>query len=252
MFKLVNCKTILVIGAGHGIGFGIVNQLINTLNDVKIFATYNNAQKATPLLKLSEENFNLNSFQINPLEEGEHLKLKETIGRFTTEIDLIINCVGFLHDDKSLPEKSLKDIDSDKILEDFKINTIPTLLVAKCYESMLSNDRDSVLTTLSAKVGSIEDNRMGGWYGYRMSKAALNMACKNIAIELKRKKKNCSVIALHPGTTDTDLSRPFTSRSNYKLHTIEETAENILYVLDGLESSSSGSFLSWNGEELPW
>jgi NAD(P)-dependent dehydrogenase (short-subunit alcohol dehydrogenase family) len=110
----------------------------------------------------------------------------------------------------------------------------------------------SVFATISAKVGSISDNRLGGWYAYRASKAALNMFIKNIAIEFARNKKKIILLSLHPGTTKTELSEPFTKNTKYQLHTPIETAKNLLSVIENKTLDDSGKFFSWDGEELPW
>ena len=109
-----------------------------------------------------------------------------------------------------------------------------------------------MLVTISAKVGSISDNKLGGWYGYRASKSALNMFIKNISIEYKNRKAPCIALAIHPGTTDTELSKPFIARSKLTIHTPEQTAENILNVIDSKRLEDSGKFLSWDGTEIAW
>ena len=123
---------------------------------------------------------------------------------------MIINCAGLLHDGDSLqPEKRLADVTAASLERSFAVNAIGPLLIAKHFQGMLHPQRLAVFATLSARVGSIGDNRTGGWYSYRASKAAQNMITKNLSIELHRRARGVICVALHPGTVDTGLSRPF-------------------------------------------
>ncbi|MDX1321189.1 MAG: SDR family NAD(P)-dependent oxidoreductase, partial [Oceanospirillum sp.] len=131
--------------------------------------------------------------------------------------------------------------------------TLPTLLLAQHFSSALKKSTRGIFAAVSAKVGSIEDNRLGGWYSYRASKAALNMALKTLSIEWQRSHKQLCVAALHPGTTDTGLSEPFQKNvPEGKLFTPEQTGHYLLNVLEQLTPEQTGSFFSWNGETLPW
>jgi Dehydrogenases with different specificities (related to short-chain alcohol dehydrogenases) len=123
--------------------------------------------------------------------------------------DKIIVSIGILHNESFMPEKRIEEVSSDQFLETIRINTlIPTLIARSFYKKLKKNDK-STLAFLSARVGSITDNRSGGWYSYRASKAALNMVIKNLSIELRRYNKELVVIGLHPGTVDSLLSQPF-------------------------------------------
>ena len=135
------------------------------------------------------------------------------------------------------------------------INVVSTVLLAQVYKNFIKDANNPVFAALSAKVGSIEDNRMGGWYSYRISKAALNMTLKNIAIEYSRLNKKSCVCALHPGTTDTKLSEPFmrTAQKKYKIHSPSETAQHMINVIEkGQQARETGVFYSWDGQKLPW
>ena len=128
-----------------------------------------------------------------------------------------------------------------------------SLLLAKYAGPKLKRSERGIFAALSAKVGSIEDNRLGGWYSYRASKAAANMVLKNLSIEWQRTAPNIRVLALHPGTTDTNLSRPFQSRVKpEKLFSPEKVAELLLKQLDQSHANPSGRFIAYDGEELPW
>ena len=140
----------------------------------------------------------------------------------------------------------------ENLLKSFKINASITPLIAKNLGALLKKDELSAFITISAKVGSIEDNKMGGWYAYRASKAALNMFIRTIAHEFVRRYKNVIVTSIHPGTTITDLSEPYIKKTNLKLHTPNETACNILSVLESQTIEDTGKFFSWDGSIIPW
>jgi NAD(P)-dependent dehydrogenase (short-subunit alcohol dehydrogenase family) len=162
---------------------------------------------------------------------------------------LIINTIGVLHGEHFGPEKRLEDLNPGSLSTLLNINTIGPALTIKSFSKLL-DPRRSVIATLSAKVGSIEDNRLGGWYSYRASKAALNMIIKTAAIELARTKPNTAIIAMHPGTVQSRLSKPFGGET--KGRPAQEAARDMLNILLNLEASDSGSFLSYSGEKLPW
>ena len=165
----------------------------------------------------------------------------------------IICCIGVLHNDSLSPEKSLKQLNEKTLSEYFYINTILPALSIKAFSPLLCKDSDTQFAVLSAMVGSIEDNKLGGWYGYRSSKAALNMLIKTASIEFTRTHKKCSIAAIHPGTTRGNLSRPFTAKIDpNKYYTPEQSAMRILRVIDNLTPKTSGSFLNWDGTEIPW
>jgi len=162
---------------------------------------------------------------------------------------LIINTIGVLHTSNWMPEKRLEDLNADQLAELIKINAVGPALTIKCFSKLL-DPQNSVMVTLSAKVGSIEDNRLGGWYSYRASKAALNMLIKTAAIELTRTKPNTALIALHPGTVNSNLSKPF--RGEQIGRPPLDAASDMLKVIESLNKEDSGSFISYSGERLPW
>ncbi len=162
---------------------------------------------------------------------------------------LIINTIGVLHTDHWMPEKRLDDLNSDQLMELMKINAIGPALTIRHFSKLL-DPSNSVMVTLSAKVGSIEDNRLGGWYSYRASKAALNMLIKTASIELARSKPNTALIALHPGTVNSRLSKPF--RGEQIGRPPLDAASDMLQVIESLTKEDSGSFISYSGERLPW
>jgi len=167
------------------------------------------------------------------------------------KLDGIINATGFLHDEQHKPEKAIARFEPEGLMRSIELNTLPTALLAKHARKLLKASPASTFATISAKVGSIEDNRLGGWYSYRASKAALNMMLKTLAIEWRIALPNCSVAALHPGTVASPLSEPFTGK-NHNVVTPEESASNLKQVLDQLSPDKTGRFWSWDGTELPW
>ena len=162
---------------------------------------------------------------------------------------LIINTVGVLHSHEWMPEKKLDDLNADQLIELMKINSIGPALTIRHFSQLL-DPQQSIMVTLSAKVGSIEDNRLGGWYSYRASKAALNMIIKTASIELARTKPNTVMIAMHPGTVNSRLSKPFRGEQIGRPASI--AAAEMFQVIENLELNDSGSFLTYSGEKLPW
>jgi NAD(P)-dependent dehydrogenase (short-subunit alcohol dehydrogenase family) len=167
-------------------------------------------------------------------------------------LDGVINAVGFLHGDGLQPEKSINRASSAAFFKNMETNTLPTMLLAKHSRRLLKDSPTGFFTSISAKVGSIEDNRLGGWYSYRASKAALNMVLKTLSIEWGFALPKCTVAALHPGTVISQLSEPFTRQGNGTLFTPEESASHLKKVLDNLTPQQSGRFWSWDGTEIPW
>lgn len=166
--------------------------------------------------------------------------------------DLVIVATGVLTlQDGTGPERSYKAIDGDAMAEAFRLNTIGPALVAKHVLPIMPRDRRSVFAALSARVGSITDNRLGGWHSYRASKAALNMLTRNFAIEMGRTHKQTIVVGLHPGTVDTALSEPFQSGlPDGQLTYADDAARNLLAVIESLSADQSGNVYDWKGDTI--
>ena len=163
----------------------------------------------------------------------------------------MIVATGILYDNNIMPEKSLRDLSTEKFMHLFEVNTILPALIAKHFLPKLNRQTRSVFTALSARVGSISDNRLGGWYAYRASKSGLNMIIKNAAIEIGRQNKKAIIVGLHPGTVDSNLSKPFQSNvPDGKLFTSDYSVKMLLGVLDHLTPKSSGKCFSWDGKEV--
>lgn len=186
-----------------------------------------------------------------PIDFADELSVQAAALAVASEgpFDLIINAAGVLHTADFMPEKKLADLHYQQMQETFLVNTFGPALVLRHFAKLLAKQR-GVMAMISAKVGSIGDNRAGGWYSYRASKAALNMLIKTAAIEIKRSQPNSVLVALHPGTVQSRLSQPF--RGGELGRTPEVAAQEMLTALDQLQASDSGSFVSYKGERLPW
>ena len=165
--------------------------------------------------------------------------------------DLVINCIGILHDEKHMPEKKLSDLELNWLKKSIDINVISHIHLAQALEPLMTKNKHITWVSLSAMLGSIQDNGLGAWYSYRMTKAALNMFLKTLSIEWARKHKLNKVFAMHPGTTDSQMTKPFKIRKD-RLYKANVSAQRVKSVLDEADQYKSGSFINWNGEEIPW
>ena len=221
----------LVIGASGGIGAALVDAL----------RTDSRCASVTELARST----------VPPLDLADPVSIEQA----ATEVGgqgpfhLIINAAGVLHSSAFMPEKRLADLDAQQLLETFQVNTFGPALLLRHFCPLLDRQR-GVLAMLSAKVGSIGDNRLGGWYSYRASKAALNMLIKTAAIEVRRSQPNAVLLALHPGTVNSALSHPFRGADIGR--PAADAARDLLRVIDSLEPDASGGFYAYSGERLPW
>jgi NAD(P)-dependent dehydrogenase (short-subunit alcohol dehydrogenase family) len=165
----------------------------------------------------------------------------------------VIVAAGLLHRNGQGPERDWRQIEADWMLESFRVNTVLPALVAKHFLPRLRRDAPALFAVLTARVGSIGDNRLGGWHSYRASKAAANQLVRTLSVELKRKNPQAAIVALHPGTVDTGMSKPFQrSVTPEQLFTPAQAATQLWAVMDGLTPEDSGSFRAWDGAEIPW
>ncbi len=244
----------LIVGASQGIGLGFVKKLLQLPNINKIYATYRQKESAAELISLSDVYpERLNCLAMDITDEAQIAEGVQFLGGEINKLHLVVNCVGVLHQGTLQPEKSLKHINSENLLHYFQVNSIGAVLLAKHLLPLFRHSDRSIFASISAKVGSIGDNRLGGWYGYRASKAALNMLMRNVAIEYGRTSPKTIVVTLHPGTTDTRLSQPFQKNvPPEKLFSVERTVDQLLAVMEKLQIEDSGQFFSWDGSRLPW
>ncbi|MBC7516261.1 MAG: SDR family NAD(P)-dependent oxidoreductase [Alkalinema sp. FL-bin-369] len=248
----------LVLGASQGIGFGFVQYLLNQESIAQVYATYRSIDSAGPLLAVADQyGDRLTCIKLEITDEDQIIQCLQQVaaGLRTSDRQLgwVINCIGMLHQGDLQPEKSLRQINTEQLITYFQVNSIGSILLAKHLASLIKSTDRVIFATISAKVGSITDNQLGGWYGYRASKAALNMFMRSIAIEYRRTCKGAIVVVLHPGTTETGLSEPFRRGvPPDKLFSIDRTVGQLMQVMNGLSPEDSGEFFSWDGTPLPW
>ncbi|XP_013383167.1 uncharacterized protein LOC106153682 [Lingula anatina] len=258
-------STSLVQGASRGLGLQFCKSLLDKGSIV--IATCRNPENASNLQNLRQQNSEKLFIHRLDVTNEEHVAqvASEVQAKFG-KLDLLINSAGLLHP-SGRGETSLKDVTPKGILDTFSTNTVGPLVMAKHFMPLLQkgsgnigtqhpdpkNQHKAVLVNMSAKVGSITDNGLGGWYSYRMSKAALNMANKNLSIELGRGKNKVICVVLHPGTVDTDLSRPYHKNvPEGKLFTVEYSVGCLLKIIDSLSYLDTGKYYSWDHKELPF
>lgn len=251
-------KTYLIIGGTGGIGQAMVQQLVTATaneqddnNRIQVFATYH---RSVPDFEAD----NLYWLQMDVSDESSIKQAADDIKQQSTHLDWVINCVGLLHTESTQPEKALRQVETGFFLQNMQINALAGLLIAKHIRPLLakaerSADKPAIFATISARVGSISDNQLGGWYSYRMSKAALNMGMKNLSIEWARSLKDVCIVVMQPGTVNTQLSAPFQGNvADGQLFSPAYSAECLLEVLSGMSADESGSFVDWAGESIPW
>lgn len=233
---------IIVVGGSGAIGQAMVSQLLTCFPLTRVHATYH--LSATP-----QDRERLQWYQLDVRDPEQIMSFSKGFNH----VDWIINCAGYLHGEHGGPEKSIKSIDADFLIENIKINTLPTLHLAKYFSAALKKSKKPKLATVSARVGSIADNRLGGWYSYRISKAALNMALKTLSIEWKHSHPQGCVAALHPGTNDSPLSKPFQNNvAPENLFDPAYTASCFVRLLTRLDTANSGEFWAWDETTIPW
>lgn len=234
---------VAVIGASGGIGSAFIKLLSDEGNISQLHAFSRR--------KMSLGHEKITSHIIDITDEGNIQNTVQNLGDI--KFDIIILASGMLHDETTMPEKSLRDINIDNFNKIFLVNTFAPALVLKYFLPLLPKDKKSIFATLSARVGSISDNGLSGWYAYRASKAALNMILKNAAIETARRYKQACIIGLHPGTVDTGLSKPFQGNvAEGKLFTADQSAAYMLNVINNVTAEDSGHTFAWDGQKIPF
>lgn len=234
----------VVFGAGGGIGRAVVEQLARSRRYASIHAGSRRS--------CISFGAHIRPFTFDLTDETSIAAAAASIGQAP---DLVMVTTGMLHDPMRniSPEKTLRNLDAASMDRAFAINTIGPALIAKHMLPRLPRDRRTVFAVISARVGSIGDNRSGGWLAYRASKAALNMLVVNFAIELRRTHPTAIIAALHPGTVDTALSAPFQGFvPPGKLFSPDTAAAHLLQVVETLTPANSGGFFAWDGQRIEW
>ena len=246
MFSLLpDHYTALVVGASGGIGAAIIEQLLSSPQVGHIITVSRQASRI--------DNPRLTHLILDVSQEHGRQALKTELA--SQPIHFFFNAIGILHDDvqQLFPEKRLDQLSHEKLAQTMHINAFVPILMIAALKDSFKGTHPAVIASLSARVGSIEDNQLGGWYSYRASKAAHNMLLKTASIELKRLNKQCTVLCLHPGTTDTALSLPFQARvSEEKLFTPTFVAEQLLAVIAQRSPDDNGTFWAWDGKPIDW
>ena len=241
-----------VQGASRGLGLEFVRQLLEAGDGSLVFASCRDPSRAPALAALrADHGSRLEVVELDVSTESTIARAAEVILRHTPDLHLIVNVAGVLHATDFGPEKKLGQVRPEVLRRVFEVNAFGPLLVAKHFQGFLRHGSRSVFASLSARVGSISDNRLGGWYAYRGSKAAQNMFTKSMSIELGRIAPNAIVVGLHPGTVDTDLSKPFQRGvPPEQLQRPQAAVSALLRVLDELAPEDTGRVFDSRGAEI--
>lgn len=249
-------KTALIFGSSGGIGHQFVEYCLAHYEHV--FACTRQPQSFQTIE--GDNQSKLHMMKLDPSSETELQLFSEYLTGRGFDIQLIINACGLLHDESRniAPEKKIEDFNQKNFENVISANTLITPLIAKYLLPHLeagakAQQSTGIFASLSARVGSIGDNYLGGWYSYRASKAALNQLIKTLSIESSRRFKHCTIIAIHPGTTDTELSKPFQANvPEEKLFTTQYSVSKMMSVIESLTLEDNGKFYAWDGKEIEW
>jgi NAD(P)-dependent dehydrogenase (short-subunit alcohol dehydrogenase family) len=236
---------VAIIGASGGIGHELVSLLANDRGVGRVFA-FSRVPIPARLSKVEAH--------VIDITAEESVREAAAVASADSPLDLVIVSSGILHRAGALqPEKSMRELSPANLLESFTVNAVGPAIVAKHFLPVLRRGQKTVFAALSARVGSITDNRLGGWASYRASKAALNMLMKTLAIEQARRNPQSIVTCLHPGTVDTPLSRPYSGRvPASRLFTPTRAAGHLLEVIDDLKLDDAGGFYAWDGKAIEY
>jgi len=244
---------VLVTGASSGIGLAMVEALLGDAGVARVCAVSRRADESAALQVLRERH----AERLLPISADITTDAGlEAIARAAASRDglhLVVNCAGILHGSGLRPEKSLATLDRESLSQVFALNAFAPVLLAKALQPLLGPGGPRVFASLSARVGSIGDNKLGGWYAYRASKAAQNQLLRTLAIEWRRTHPHATCVLLHPGTVDTPLSRPFQANlAKDALFTPGQAARQLLDIIARVTPDDSGCFIAWDGSPVPW
>nr|WP_314483676.1 SDR family NAD(P)-dependent oxidoreductase [uncultured Pseudomonas sp.] len=244
---------VLVCGASHGIGLALCTALAAREEVDQLVAVSRHASQNQALRTLADQHpERLLLVDCDARDEASLSDLAAQVSARCDHLHVVISTLGILHQENAKAEKSLAQLDLASLQASFITNAFAPILLLKHLLPLLRT-QPATFAALSARVGSISDNRLGGWYSYRASKSALNQLLHTASIELKRLNPHATVLALHPGTTDTALSRPFQGNvPEGKLFDTTFAAQCVLELIERLDPRSTGSFWGWDGRQIPW
>lgn len=253
----MNNQHALVMGATGGIGLAIAHRLAVDPQLQTLTLCARRASASNALLALQQEaalqSVTVRLIDVDISDENSLEAMASSLSLDESPLDLIVNAAGLLHGLRLAPEKTVTQLTAESMQKIFAVNAFGPMLLIKALWPWLRAKRPVVFASLSARVGSIEDNSLGGWYSYRAAKAAQNQFLKTTAIELSRINPQSIVLALHPGTTDTALSQPYQSNvAAEKLFTPAFVAECLLNIIEHCTAADSGSFIAWDGKRIAW
>ena len=229
----------LVVGAG-GIGKQIAEDLASKENNLEV-------------ILCGRKNVFKNFWELDIENENSLKDFKEKLSKSKLNLRLVLNATGRLHSEKLNPEKRLQHINKENLIESFSINAFAPILLAKTIEEFINKELEFNFASISARVGSITDNKTGGWYAYRAAKSAQNQLFKSLSIEWARKYPKAIITLLHPGTVNTNLSKPFHKFvPKDKLFSPQKTSNYMIDILRHQKPTDSGKFIAWDGKEIPW
>ena len=237
----------VVIGASGGLGHSFVEQMKQSERCTSIWAGARSPENLPSAPKV-------NKFFVDITKEDSIQALAQQIKEQDLQPNFILNCCGILHNSEGIaPEKTWRHLDIDMMTAVFSINAFGMALLAKHLIPCMPRQGRAMFASISARVGSISDNHLGGWYSYRASKAAHNMLMKTVSIEARRKRRDLICASLHPGTVTTNLSAPFTTRKDpAKLFSAPQSAAYLEKVLAGLTPADTGNLFAWDGQPIPF
>jgi NAD(P)-dependent dehydrogenase (short-subunit alcohol dehydrogenase family) len=237
----------LIIGGRGGIGAAFITHILSDSPTNVVMATHRPHGKAAAKPRQPGVGW----LPLDLSDEASFTAAAMILRDTGQEFNCIINCTGLLHAEGLSPERSWRHLNMESMAQVFSVNTLAVAMAIKHFLPLMTRTERSVFASLSARVGSIEDNRLGGWYSYRASKAAQNMLLKCAAIEAKRLWPQLTCVALHPGTVDTHLSKPFTARTApERLFSAKQSTDYLARVIADLTPSDSGGFFAWDGARI--
>ncbi|HET6431323.1 SDR family NAD(P)-dependent oxidoreductase [Dyella sp.] len=242
---------VLVTGASRGIGLALVRALLTNPQVAQLTAVARHATRSEALGDLALADARLQCLDVDVTDETALAALAGRLRAHHPSLQLVIHAAGMLHGDGIGPEKSVTQVRRATLEQVFALNAFAPILLARALLPLLEGP--CVFASLSARVGSIGDNRLGGWYAYRASKAAQNQLMKTFAIELARRNRRGCCLLLHPGTVDTGLSAPFQANvPAARLFAPERAAAQLLHIIAQATPQDSGRFIAWDGTDIPW